>query len=162
MTEEKIMRSQVATFLNTGIPATPVWSLLGVGIVDAAIQYNPQTSEEIFIHQDSGTTEIESYKPTMPVEATAYNGNAAFEKIDAIRKARAVGADAYAEIVNVWLYETPTAEAYPAEKQDVSIQLESFGGAGGEGAKINFSLNYRGDAVQGTFNPTTSTFTATP
>ena len=158
MTEEKIVRSKIATFLNTGSTVTPVWSLLGLGIVDAAIEYNPQTSEEVFIHQNSGNTEVESYKPTMPIEATAYNGNLAFEKIDTLRKARAVGAAAYTEIVNVWLYEAPTTGTYPAEKQNVSVQIESFGGAGGEGAKINFTLNYRGDAVPGTFNPTTSAF----
>lgn len=48
----KVKRSQLKTFLNTGTVAVPVWSLLGDGIVSAAINYNPQTSDETYIHED--------------------------------------------------------------------------------------------------------------
>jgi len=156
----KVKRSQFRTFLNTGTPSEPVWSLIGDGVTSAAIQYNPQTSEEIYIHEDSGSTIVEAYKPNMPIEAAAINGDAVFEYIDALRKARAVLSAAETEIVNVWLYETPTSGAYPAEKQAVSIQIDDFGGEGGVAAKINFTINYKGDPVLGTFNPTTLAFTA--
>lgn len=158
----KIKRSEVKTFLNTGTTTVPVWSLLGDGIVSAAIAYNPQTTDETYIHQDSGTVEVDSYKPNMPIEATAVNTDAAFEFVDALRKARAVLDDAHSEIVNVWLYETAVGGAYPAERQAVSIQIDDFGGDGGQAAKINFTINYLGDPVAGTFNPTTLAFTATP
>jgi hypothetical protein len=58
------------------------------------------------------------------------------------------------------MYETPTTGAYPAEKQNVSIQMEDFGGEGGEAAKINFTINFQGDPILGTFNPTTKAFVA--
>lgn len=157
----KVKRSEFKTFLNTGTILVPVWSLLGEGITTGAINYNPQTAEEVYIHQDSGTTSIESYKPTFPVEATAIAGDAAFDYVDDLRKSRAVLGDAETEIVNVWLYETPTSGAYPAEKQDVSIQIDSFGGDGGVATKINFTINFLGDPVAGTFNPTTLAFVAT-
>lgn len=156
----KVKRSEIKSFLNTGTVAVPVWSLLGDGIVSAAINYNPQTSDETYIHEDSGTVEVESYKPNMPIEATAVNTNAAFEFIDNLRKTRAVLDAAHSEIVNVWLYETPTSGAYPAERQTVSIQIDDFGGDGGQAAKINFTINYLGNPVAGTFNPTTLAFTA--
>lgn len=155
----KIKRSQVKTFLNTGTTLVPVWSLIGDGVTTGKINYNPQTVEEVYIHQDSGNTEVESYKPTMPVEATAVKGDAAFDFVDDIRKNRSVLSDAHAEIVNVWLYETAVGGAYPAEKQDVSIQIDDFGGDGGASAKINYTLNYLGDPVAGTFAPDTGTFT---
>lgn len=158
----KVKRSEFRTFLNTGTTATPVWSLLGDGITSAAINYNPQTTEEVYIHQDSGTTEIESYRPTMPVEAKAVSGDDAFDYIDNLRKSRAVLDDAKSEIVNVWLYEAPVSGAYPAERQPVSVQIDDFGGEGGQTAVINFTINYLGDPTPGTFNPTTGTFTATP
>ncbi len=156
----KVKRSQFKTFLNTGTTQAPTWSLLGDGITSGSISYNPQTAEEIYIHQDSGTTEVESYKPNMPVEATVIKGDAAFDFIDNLRRTRAVLTAAHAEIVNVWLYEPPTAGAYPAEKQAVSIQIDEFGGDGGAAAKIKYTINYLGDPVAGTFNPETSTFTA--
>ncbi|MFM8321001.1 MAG: phage tail tube protein [Chloroflexota bacterium] len=160
MPSTTVKRSQFKTFLNTGTTQTPIWSLIGDGVTSAVIQYNPQTTEEVYIHQDSGSVEIDAYKPTMPIEAKALNGDAVFEFVDALRKARAVGSAAYAEVVNVWLYETPTTGAYPAEKQSVSIQVEDFGGEGGQPAKINFTINFRGDPTAGTFNPTTLAFTA--
>lgn len=156
----KVKRSEFRTFLNTGTLVTPVWSLIGEGVTSAVINYNPQTTEEVYIHEDSGSVVIEAYKPQMPIEATAINGNADFEFIDALRKARAVLSAAETEIINVWMYETPTTGAYPAEKQSVSIQIDDFGGDGGTAAKINYTINYLGDPVAGTFNPTTLTWMA--
>lgn len=156
----KVKRSEFKTFLNTGTLAAPVWSLIGDGVTTAAIQYNPQTSEETYIHEDSGSTIVEAYKPNMPIEASAINGDAVFEYIDNLRKTRAVLSAAETEIVNVWLYETPTTGTYPAEKQAVSIQIDEFGGDGGVAAKINYTINFLGDPVAGTFNPTTLAFTA--
>lgn len=162
MTTAKVKRSQVAHFLNTGTTGSPTWSSIGEGVTSATINYNPQTVEEIYITEDSGTTEVESYKPTMPVEATALNGDAVFEYIDTKRKARSVLDDAHSELLNVWEYETPSGSpaAYPAEKQDVSIQIDDFGGEGGKAAKINFTLNFLGNPTSGSFVPTTGSFTA--
>lgn len=162
MTVTTVKRSQFKTFLNTGTTETPAWKLVGDGITTAAINYNPQTSEEIYIHEDSGTTELESYKPTMPMEATAKAGDSVFDYVDGLRQTRAVLGAAKAEIVNVWLYETPTSGAYPAEKQNVSVQIDSFGGDGGQSAKINYTLNFLGDPTYGTFDPETLAFVATP
>jgi len=153
-------RSEFATYINTTPSTTATYKLLGEGILDSSINYNPQTSEKVYIHQDSGTTDIESYKPTMPVEAEHIESDDALEYLDGLRKARAVLDAAQTDVVNVWLYETPTAGAYPAEKQAVSIQFDTYGGAGGEIAKMSFTILYRGDPTAGTFNPTTGTFTA--
>ncbi|RJQ42813.1 MAG: hypothetical protein C4545_04040 [Anaerolineaceae bacterium] len=155
----KIKRSEFKTFLNISATGTADYALLGDGVTSASINYNPQTTEETYIHQDSGVTEVESYRPTMPVEATAIAGDEVFDYVDGIRQNRAVLDAAKTDIVNVWLYETPTLNEYPAEKQNVSIQIDEFGGEGGASAKINFTINFIGDPVKGTFNPTTREFT---
>lgn len=157
----KIKRSQLAIFLNVSPGEdTPEWALIGDGVTEQTINYNPQTSEEIYIHQDSATTDVESYKPTIPTPMTAQTGEPVFEYIDGLRRSRAVGDDARTEICIVYLYDTDTSGAYPAEKSACSVQVDDFGGAGGESAKINFTLNLIGDAVSGTFNPSSKTFTA--
>ncbi len=157
-----VKRSQFKTFLNTGTTTTPIWSLIGDGVTTGKISYNPQTLEEVYIHEDSATTEVERYKPAMAIDSTAKQGDAVFEYIDALRKSRAVMTDAHSEIMNVWLYETATAGAYPAERQPVSIQVNEFGGDGGGPAKISYALNFMGPSGAGTFNPSTATFTAVP
>lgn len=155
-----IKRSEFAIYLNV-VPAGPAeYELVGDGITTATVNYNPQTSEETYIHQDSGTTEIESYRPTMPIEATAKAGDPVFDFVDGLRQSRAVLAAAKTDAVLVYLYETPTDGEYPAEKQDVSIQIDSFGGDGGGKAKINYTINFLGDPeTGGTFNPTTNVYT---
>lgn len=160
MANQKIKSSQVKAFLNT-TPAdvSPTYSLIGDGVTSLKINMNPKTSEEIYVHQDSGSVSVDSYAPVMPVEMTAKKGDEVFEYVDALRKARAVLADAETDIINVWLYETAVSGAYPAEQQDVSVQIDDMTMEGGNPVKINYTVNYIGDAVQGTFNPTTGTFT---
>ena len=155
----KIKRSQVQTFLNTTPLAAATYSLLGDGVVSGTIAYNPKTTEETYVHQDSATITIDSYAPTLPVEQTAVSGDAVFEFVDGLRRARAVLDAAETDIVNVWMYETGGPTAYPAEKQNVSIAIEDFGGEGGVAVKINFTINFLGDPVLGTFNASTKAFT---
>jgi len=157
----KIKRSLVKTYIDTSGPlASETYFLLGEGIVEGKIQYNPKTNEETYISEDSANISVESYAPTMPVEMTAIGGDEAFEYIDSLRKARAVLGDAETTVVNVWAYETGGPTAFPAEQQAVSIQIDDFGGPGGEAIKGNFTINYIDDPIVGTWNDSTKVFTA--
>ena len=158
---KKIKRSKFATFLNTGTADAETWSLIGNGVTSMTVAYNPQTSDETYIHQDSGKKDVTGYAPTSAVPMTAHKGDAVFDFVDALRKKRAVLDEARAEICLVYLYDEETEGAYPAEKNTCSIQIDDFGGEGGGSNVINFTINFVGDAVEGTFNPETATFTAT-
>jgi len=158
----KIKRSEIKSFLNTGSVAVPTWSLIGDGVVNAKINMNPKVLEETYISEDSANISVESYAPTVPIEMTALNSNAAFEYIDALRKARSVLGDVETEICNVWLYKTPYSGYYHAEKQEISIQCDDFGGEGGAAAKMNYTVNFIDDPVLGTFHPTDLAFFAKP
>ena len=155
----KIKRSQLMTFMNTTPSAAATYSLIGDGVTGGSISYNPQVEEETYIHQDSATVTVESYSPKLSLEASAVAGDAVFDFIDALRVARAVLADAQTDIVNVWAYESGCPTAYPAEKQNVSIQVDEFGGEGGSSVKINYTVNFIGDPIPGTFNASTKAFT---
>ena len=111
---------------------------------------------------DSADTEITSYQPTAGVSAVATEDDPVFEFVNGLRRSRAVLDDACTSIVNVDLYDPVTGSdgSYVAEKQDVSIQIDSYGGAGGESLKIEYTINYRGDPVKGTFAVATKAFTA--
>ena len=161
MTKQKIKRSKLAVFLNTAPTAeNPVWSLVGDGVTEMSITYNLQTSEVTYINQDSGTTDVESYKPTIATPMTALAGDAVFEFVDDIRMNRKVLTDCLTECLLVYLYKDAASGGYPAEKSSCAVQIDDFGGAGGESAKLNFTLNLQGDAQQGSFDPVAKTFTA--
>lgn len=155
----KIKRSEVMTFMNVLPSGLASYKLIGDGVTTGAIEYNPKTTEETYIHEDSATISVESYAPSLPVEAIAVSGDEVFEFIDGLRVARAVLDAAETDIVNVWAYESGGPTAYPAEKQNVSIQIDEFGGDGGAAVKINYTINFIGDPVAGTFNANTSAFT---
>lgn len=158
---EKIKRSLFATFIDVD-PGYEDWGLVGDGVVAATIEYNPEISEEVYIHQDSATAEIERYGPKMPLEAVAIKGDDTFDYVDGLRINRAVLNDAHTQVVNVWLYKPVTGQQnkYEAELQDVTISIESFGGDGGVANRINYTIHYRGDPVQGKFDVDALTFTA--
>lgn len=155
----KIKRSQVMTFINTTPSSSATYSLLGDGVTAGNINMNPKTTEETYVHEDNASISVDSYAPTYPVEQTAVTGDAVFEFVDTLRKNRAILDDAETDIVNVWAYESGGPTAYPAEKQTVSIAIDSFGGDGGAATRINYTINFVGDPIPGTFNVTTSAFT---
>ena len=157
---EKIKRSKFMTFMNITPSSTPTYALIGSGVTAGSIGYNPKVEEETYIHQDSATITVESYAPKLPIESTAVIGDSVFEFIDSLRISRAVLSAAETDIVNVWAYEAGGPAAYPAEKQTVSIQIDEFGGEGGSSTKINYTINFIGDPIPGTFNTTSKTFTA--
>jgi hypothetical protein len=156
----KVKRSEFALFLDTTPAATnPTWSRMGEGITTGTVNYNPEVTTETYIHEDTATTTLERYAPTMPVEAQCINTDAIFEFIDTLRRSRGIGSSAETEMLMVYLYETPTStDKYPAERQPVSIQIDSFGGDGGVTNRINFTINFIGAATTGTYDVSSNAF----
>ena len=158
----RIKRSQFFTYLNTGTIAVPVWSLIGDGITNAKESLNPKTSSETYITDNAATISVDSYAPTMPVIATAKALEIVFEYIRGLRDTKAIDADCETQICNVEVFEGPTYGSYPATLQNCSIQVDEFSGEGGVKMNQNFTINYQGPPVQGTFNPTDLAFAPTP
>lgn len=160
-------RSLVAHYLNSTPTATgDAWELLGEGISDLQMAYNPQSETEQYVHEDNATTLVSGYQPNLPVDQIVYPGDDAFDYIDGIRQAGpALGAASQTELVEVRLYESPNTAgtSYPATRWAVQVQIDSGpGGAGGANARIGYTLNVQGDPTDGDFNISTLAFTATP
>lgn len=159
---DTVKRSEFAVFMNITPGDSATYALIGDGVTTGSINYNPQTLEETYIHQDSGTTEIESYRPTLPLEMTCKAGDDVFDFVDGLRQSRAVLDDAKTDVVLVYLYEDAVGGEYPAEKQGVSIQIDTFGGDGGASNKLAYTINFLGDPAGGSFNPSSKEFTPNP
>lgn len=159
-------RSAFLLFINTnnansadgGNDSSGGYALVGDGVTELSIAYNAQTSTEQFIHQDTANTELTGYQPNAPVTAQAVKGDAAFEYINEMRKKLPVGSGAHTDIVMVDVFEGETGGAYPATRQPVSIQIDSYGGAASDPLSIGYTINWRGQGVEGFFNPDTRTF----
>ncbi len=157
---DTIKRSQWKTMLNTTPSSTATYVQIGDGVASAKLGMNPETTKQTDIDEDNARVSVDSYAPTLPIKQIAKNTDAVFEFIDNLRKTRAVNEDAETDIVLVDAYETGGPTAYPAQQQDVSIQIDSFGGDGGKPIEIEYTINFNGDPVAGAFNATAGTFTA--
>ena len=149
-TNSKAKRSQWYTFLNVGNTTTPDWQREGKNASEMTAQMNPQTSTSQDVTQDTGETDITGYQPNIPVSKSVSVGDPVFAFIDNIRRTRAILSDSYSQILNVDVFNPDSNNAYPAEMQDVSIQIDTFGGAASSPLTIGYTYNYRGDPKQGT------------
>lgn len=157
-------RSSFLLFINTassGGSGSGSYALVGDGVTELSISYNAQTNTEQYIHQDTATTTITGYQPNAPVTAQVVKGDQAFEYINAMRRALPIGSDANTDVVMVDVFSGGTSGSYPAIKQNVSIQIDSYGGAASDPLSIGYTINWVGAGQEGTFNPETKTFTAT-
>lgn len=152
---EKVKRSQFLTYLNTGTSANPTWSVLGVGITEYGIDYNPQVDTEKWIIEDNARNDHSSNQKQSSVTQRCYKGDAVFEFINGARdqlnfKAQVLDIDRW----------NGTGSSYPASKNDVIITVTKYMG---ENAEIEYTIYYDGDATEGsvTFTGNTPTFTPT-
>ncbi len=160
-TENKVKRSQWYTFLNTGTSDSPKWVREGKHVSDLTVQMNPQTTTTQDVTQDTAETDITGYQPSAGINKSVSKTDPTFEFIDKIRRERRILSDAYSQILNVDVF-NPTAEGvYPAELQNVSVQIDSFGGSASDPLTISYTYNYRGDPTQGTATITDGTVTFT-
>ena len=140
---EKIKRSQFLTYLNTTPNAlTASWKILGVGITDYAISFNPQVDTEKWIIEDNARTDHSSNQKQGSVTQKCYKGDDVFEFVQAGRDE--LNYKTQILDIDTWNGNNGT---YPAKLSDGIITVSSYMG---ENAEIEYDLYYDGDATEGT------------
>lgn len=150
---EKVNRSQYLTYIDTTPSAiSPTWAILGVGITDYGISYNPQVDTEKWIIEDNARNDHTSNQKQGSVEQKIYKGDPAFEFANA-------GRDKLNYVTHIldidrW---NGNGSSYPAKKTDGKLVVTE---TMGENATLSYDLYYDGDVVEGTvtFTGTTPTF----
>lgn len=145
---------------NTTAEGDPSWALVGDGVTELTISYNPQTTTSQYIHQDSGVTNVTGYQPNAPVTAEAVKEDGVFMFINAMRKNLPIGSDAHTNIVMVDIFDGSTSSTHTAIKQKVAIQIDSYGGAASDPLSIGFTINWIGEGEAGHFNIKTREYTS--
>lgn len=68
-------RSAFKMFLNTTPKETSAtYGIIGPGVTELTISYNPQTSTNQYIHEDVANTDLTGYQPNAPVTGQAVPG----------------------------------------------------------------------------------------
>ena len=148
----KINRSQFLTYLNTTPNSTETWSILGVGITDYGVDYNPQVDTEKWIIEDSARNDHSSNQKQGSVTQKCYKGDAVFEFINSGRDKL----NYKTQILDIDRW-NGSEGSYPAKKNDVIITVTKYMG---ENAEIEYEIYYDGDPVDGyvSFTGSTPTF----
>lgn len=140
----KIKRSQIATYIDTTPGETHTWKLLGIGITDYSISYNPQITTEKWIIHDNASSSLDSNQKEGGVTQRMYKGDPCFEYVNKLRDK--IGGDVQTHILDIDMWDAE-GSAYKAKMSDVLIAVTSYGG---EDASIEYTLYYNGDPVEGT------------
>lgn len=138
----KIKRSEFLTYLDTTPSASATWKILGVGITDYAISYNPQVDTEKWIIEDNARTNHSSNQKQGSVSQTCYKNDDLFTFVQAGRDE--LNYKTHILDIDMW---NGNEGSYPAKMSDGIITVTSYGG---EDQQIEWDLYYDGDAVEGT------------
>ncbi len=157
-----VNRKQIADYLNTGTTALPTYVLMGVGFNTLDESPNAQLDSKTYIHESSQSSHVKSYQTQFPFDTDLIADETAVMTLYNIGRDQKTGADAELEYVRVELFDPveATPNTYQARKFTVAVGVTSIAGAGGETVKVTGTLYGVGDAVQGTFDTSTKTFTA--
>ncbi len=156
----KIERKFLAHFINTApTDGEAAYERLGKDLEE----FSPELSAQVDTKKNIlGETSIliSSYEKTGAVEPYyAESGSGLFQKLQQIIDSGLVLDELKTDVVEVKLWETAESGAYPATKEEVYIEVTSYGGDT-TGYQIPFKLHYTGNKVKGAFNVSTKTFTA--
>lgn len=154
---EKVNRSQFLTYLDiTPTATTQSWAVLGVGITDYGISYNPQVDTEKWIIEDNARDDHTSNQKQGNVSQKIYKGDPCFEFVE---KGRDV-LNYATHILDIDRY-NGSGGSYPAKMSDGLIAITQFMN---ENAVIEYDLHYEGDPIEGTvtFDETTQKPIFTP
>ena len=154
---EKLDRNTVLSFLDvTPNALTMDLEVLGIGITDYGISYNPQVDQEKWIIEKNARSIHKSNQKQGSVSQTAYKGDPVFEFVANGRDQ--LNYKTHIVDVDIW---NATGSNYPAKLTDGLISITQFMN---EDAVVEYDLYYNGDPVEGivTFDATTGKPTFTP
>lgn len=154
----KIERKFLAHFINAAVTGEAVYTRLGKDLEEYSAELSAEVEKKKNILGETSVM-VTSYEKSGSVEPYyAEKGDALFERLQGIIDNGSVLDDCNTDVVEVKLWETETAGAYPATREKAVIEVASYGGDN-TGYQIPFNIHYTGEKETGKFNLSTKTFT---
>lgn len=167
MANDLVMRYQWESYMGivdtSGSTPTTTYHLIGEGFTSFPEKKNPQEYTRKYINYKTEKTDVIGYSPSIEYSCDCISDDAVVQEIMKIHDGELVGNDTHREVVSVNLWEpvgsTSGSTTYKAFKRTFAIIPDQKG----EGTN---ALIYTGqfkavdDIVEGTFDTSTKTFTA--
>lgn len=161
MSENRLaIRSEWASFMNTGTAIMPTWSRIGEGFTDFELTYSANEYTAHYIHEKTERTAITGYAPEFSFTCDVFTQDPVIREIMKVVDDELIGTEAVREIVSCNLYEpiNGQTDTYPAFTRKWSI-IPGSKGSGVDALILSGTFSAFGDSVRGTFNTKTLTFT---
>lgn len=149
---EKNKRSQFQKFLDITPSSTETWKVIGIGITEANVDYNPQVNTEKWIIEDTARSDHESNQKQISITQRCYKNDPEFEFIEAGRDK--LNYMSHILEIDTW---NGNGGSYPAKKSDCLITITSY-----SGEQIEYTIYFNGDPTDGTVTMAGSVPTFTP
>lgn len=140
--------------LPTGSQSAIEYHMMFLRADNSSIDAGAQTEDIADVTQKTQASEISSYKPTQSLSGLFLSTDPVCMALEKLFRDRTVGAGTHFDLVEVdYWRETPasTSEApkWVAYKTDVSIEITSFTNEAGGKRRIEATIHYTGDPVEG-------------
>lgn len=169
-TNEKAQRKLLVTAVNVGdsiteAGGTPEWQVVGAGVEDSAIEFNPDTETVTDILGVTETT-VNKFETSQDLEPMTIRGGSklAVKLYNQVKYNRMSQFSMY-EVMQIHAYVGDSTNGYEAEvHKNCTLTPQSVGGSSYVDMPIN--INYSNDKVHGTVNDykysSTITFSPNP
>ena len=154
----KIERKYMAHFINAAKDGAAVYERLGQDLEEFSPEMSAQVETKKNILGESSVL-ISGYEKTGSVENYyAEEGSGLFQRLQEIVEENLVLDEVMADVVDVKLWKPNEDGSFPAVKETVFIEVNSYGGDT-TGYQLPFTLHYTGQKVKGSFDVATKSFT---
>lgn len=141
-----VKKHLIALYLNAGSASTPDWFRIKKSTA-LSFALNPETKDYDYIVDESPTTELDKYKPSINQALTMYKGEADYEYIFNRFFGLSVGEDAKTECLVVFMQETEGENTFKAWKTDAVISISELNAVD---STITFDIMFGGTTKKGT------------
>lgn len=154
-----VSRNQWEGYMDVGSAGAVENELIGEGFTSFSESKNPKEYSRHYVHEKTERTDVMGYASSISYSADVYSENAVIGKIIEVTDKELTGTDAQVTITLVNKWESSTNGDYIAYQRRYSI-IPDGKGDGTDALIYTGTLKAVGDAVAGTWNADTKTFTA--
>lgn len=161
-TQTNIMRYDFADYLDTSITDDAEYHLMNVGFTSLGESPSAEEDTVQYVGEGASTTTIKSYQGEFPYESEVIKEQECTTRLFETGRNQDKGSEAMFNYIRVELWNKASSgdTSFKARKFRVSNVVSDFGAEPGK-LIVSGSLKQVGDFVDGTFDTSTRTFTAT-
>lgn len=158
------MREDLRHYVDTSMNAdVATYALLGDGINSLTEEMNPEEETKHYINMAKASNAVKAYQRTFEVDKEDCVEDAVQKWIDGLVDKLPTGVKAQTSFVRFRIKDAVEGSTgvYKAIKVPCTVAVASSGGDGGDYVHNVINIKQCGDDIEGTFDVSTSTFTAT-